>query len=228
MQARMSIPIQRDYNKIWKDFKISFFESYPKEKWREELIDINSITYEFIKDDVEELFYKTGGYLLYLDFESLYKLATEITVSQILKNISKNKKCFFERDNINNLDKYYLIKQRICNNCKNVFDKNRKINVVFLQTMIMDTIYENYEIDFTIIDIEKLSKNEPSKLVLAINLLLKNYDLSSEEAIELSQKYNISLSNFNILNFANQFKNLKKESNNQIVIDFYQEEREVA
>jgi hypothetical protein len=142
MQKRMFIPIDRNYNEIWEDFKISFFESYPKEKWREELIDINSTTYEFIKDDVEELFHKTGGYLLYLDFESLYKLATEITVSQILKNISKNKKCFFERDNINNLDKYYLIKQRICNNCKNVFDKNRKINVVFLQTMI--NVFRNW------------------------------------------------------------------------------------
>lgn len=217
-----------DYNKNWLDFKISLFESYTKVKWRKELVDINSNFYEFIKDEVEELFYKTGGYLKYIDFESIYRLSIEVTASQVLKNISKNKKCFFERDNINTLDKYYLIKQRICNNCKNVFDKNRKINVVFLQTMIMDTIYENYEIDFTIIDIEKLSKNEPSKLVFAINTLLNNYDLSSEEAIELSQKYNISLSNFNILNFANQFKNLKKESNNQIVIDFYQEEREVA
>ena len=46
--------------------------------------------------------------------------------------------------------------------------------------------------------------------------------------IELSQKYNISLSNFNILNFANQFQYLKKSVNNQIFIDFYDEEREVA
>ncbi|MFW2565104.1 hypothetical protein ACN5O4_00805 [Aliarcobacter butzleri] len=217
MQYRMSIPIQRDYNKIWEDFKISFFESYPKEKWREELIDINSTTYEFIKDDVENLFHATGGYLLYLDFESLYKLATEITVSQILKNISKNKKCFFERDNINNLDKYYLIKQRICNNCKNVFDKNRKINVVFLQTMIMDTIYENYEVDFTIIDIEKLSKNEPSKLIFAINALLNNYELNYDEVLDILVKYNINLSN---LNLFNQFRYLRKSANNQIIIDF--------
>ena len=223
MQARMSIPIQRDYNKIWKDFKISFFESYPKEKWREELIDINSITYEFIKDDVEELFYKTGGYLLYLDFESLYKLATEITVLQVLKNITKNKKCFFERENINSLDKYYLIKQRICNNCKNVFDINRKTNIISLQSMIMDTIYENYEVDFTVIDIEKLSKNEPAKLVFAINKLLNNYDLYYEELVEITQKYNIDSTNFYILNFENQFKNLRKLSNNQIVIDFYME-----
>ena len=228
MQKRMSIPIQRDYNKIWRDFKISFFSSYSLETWKEELINIDSVTYEFIKDDVEELFYKTGGYIKYLDFESIYRLSIEVTASQVLKNISKNKKCFFERDNINTLDKYYLIKQRICNNCKNVFDTNRKINIVFLQTMIMDSLYENYEEDLTILDIQKLSKNEPTKLVFAINTLLNNYDLSSEEAIELSQKYNISLSNFNILNFANQFQYLKKSVNNQIFIDFYDEEREVA
>lgn len=228
MSNKTSILAGIDYNKNWLDFKISLFGSYTKEKWRKELVDINSDFYEFIKDDVEELFYKTGGYIKYLDFESIYRLSIEVTASQVLKNISKNKKCFFERDNINNTDKYYLIKQRVCNNCKNVFDKNRKINVVFLQTMIIDKIYQNYEEDLTILDIQKLSKNEPTKLVFAINTLLNNYDLSSEEAIELSQKYNISLSNFNILNFANQFKNLKKESNNQIVIDFYQEEREVA
>ncbi|MGH2279354.1 hypothetical protein ACRCD7_09490 [Aliarcobacter sp. ERUVET-7] len=228
MQKRMSIPIQRDYNKIWRDFKISFFSSYSLETWKEELINIDSVTYEFIKDDVEELFYKTGGYIKYLDFESVYKLAVEITASQILKNIKKNKKCFFERDNINTLDKYYLIKQRICNNCKNVFDKNRKINVVFLQTMILDEIYENYEEDLTILDIQKLSKNEPNKLIFAINLLLKNYDLTYEEALELSEKYNIDKSNFSSYYFSKQFKILKKQSDNQIFIDFYQEEREVA
>ncbi|NCB14119.1 MAG: hypothetical protein EOM78_21230 [Erysipelotrichia bacterium] len=217
-----------DYNKNWLDFKISLFGSYTKEKWRKELVDINSDFYEFIKDEAEELFYKTGGYIKYLDFESIYKLAVEITASQILKNLKKQKNCFFERDNINTLDKYSLIKQRICNNCKNVFDKNRKINVVFLQTMIMDTIYENYEIDFTIIDIEKLSKNEPSKLVLAINSLLNNYDLTYEEALELSEKYNIDKSNFSSYYFSKQFKILKKQSDNQIFIDFYQEEREVA
>lgn len=219
MQDRMSIPIHRDYNKIWKDFKISFFESYTRVKWMEELTDVNSITYEFMKDDAEKLFYCTGGYLKYLDFDSIYKLSTEITASQVQKNISKNKKCFFERDNINSLDKYYLIMQRICNNCKNVFDINRKLNVVFLQTMIMDTIYENYEDDCcTIIDIEKISKNEPAKLVYAINSLLNNYDICYHEAIEISEKYNIDS-----FSFSNQFRNLKKASNNQIVIDFYME-----
>lgn len=228
MSNKTSILAGIDYNKNWLDFKISLFGSYTKEKWRKELVDINSDFYEFIKDEAEELFYKTGGYLKYLDFESIYRLSIEVTASQVLKNISKNKKCFFERDNINNNDKYYLIKQRVCNNCKNVFDTNRKINVVFLQTMILDEIYENYEVDFAVLDVEKLLKNEPSKLILAINLLLKNYDLSHEEAVELTEKYNIDKSNFNNYYFNEQFKILKKQSNNQIFIDFYDEEREVA
>lgn len=228
MSNKTSILAGIDYNKNWLDFKISLFGSYTKEKWRKELVDINSDFYEFIKDEAEELFYKTGGYLKYLDFESIYRLSIEVTASQVLKNISKNKKCFFERDNINNNDKYYLIKQRVCNNCKNVFDTNRKINVVFLQTMILDEIYENYEVDFAVLDVEKLLKNEPSKLILAINLLLKNYDLSHEEAVELTEKYNIDKSNFSSYYFSKQFKILKKQSDNQIFIDFYQEEREVA
>jgi hypothetical protein len=224
MKNKISIPTGKDYNEIWRDFKISFFSSFTNEKWIEELINIDSVTYEFMKDDVEELFYKTGGYIKYLDFESLYKLSTEITASQVQKNISKNKRYFFDRDNINSLDKYYLIMQRICNNCKNVYDIKRKINVVFLQTMIMDAIYENYEDDCcTIIDIEKLSKNEPAKLIFAINSLLNNYDLNYDEVLDISVKYNIDSSNFYILNFADQLKNLKKASNNQIEIDFYME-----
>lgn len=94
--------------------------------------------------------------------------------------------------------------------------------------MIIDKIYQNYEVDFAVLDVEKLLKNEPSKLIFAINLLLKNYDLTYEEAQELSEKYNIDKSNFNNYYFSKQFKILKKQSDNQIFIDFYQEEREVA
>ena len=87
MSNKTSILAGIDYNKNWLDFKISLFVSYTKEKWRKELVDINSDFYEFIKDEAEELFYKTGGYLKYLDFESIYKLAVEITASQVVKNI---------------------------------------------------------------------------------------------------------------------------------------------
>jgi hypothetical protein len=225
MQDRMLIPFHEDYTKIWKDYKISFFNSFSSKKWKEELIDINSVTYEFIKDEVEELFCKTGGYTKYLDFESIYRLSIETTASQVIKNLKKQKNCFFEKENINNIDKYYLIKQRICNNCKNVFDSKRKVNIISLETMIIDSIYENYEIDFTVIDIQKIAEKKPLKLILAINKLLNNYDLNYEELIEISEKYHIDISNIYILNFTTQFKNLKKSVNNQIVIDF---ENEVA
>ena len=218
MQNKIAIPAKEDYNQNWRDFKISFFSSYSVKTWKEELINIDSVTYEFMKEDVENLFYSTGGYLTYLDFESIYRLSIEVTALQVFKNISKNKKCFFERDNLDN--KYYLIIQRICNNARNVFDSKRKINVISLQSMIMDVIYENYEIDFTVLDVEKLSKNEPAKLIFAINSLLNNYDLNYDEVLDMSVKYNIDSSNFYILNFANQFRNLKKASNNQIIIDF--------
>lgn len=224
MQDRMLIPFHEDYTKIWKDYKISFFNSFSSKKWKEELIDINSVTYEFIKDEVEELFYKTGGYTKYLDFESIYRLSIETTASQVIKNLKKQKNCFFEKENINNIDKYYLIKQRICNNCKNVFDSKRKVNVISLETMIIDSIYENYEIDFTVLDIEKIAIKEPLKLIYALNLLLINYEVNVDEAIDICHTYNIDLSNFPILDFSYQLKNLRKVSNNQIVIDF----REVA
>lgn len=223
MQDRMLIPFHEDYTKIWKDYKISFFNSFSSKKWKEELIDINSVTYEFIKDEVEELFYKTGGYTKYLDFESIYRLSIETTASQVIKNLKKQKNCFFEKENINNIDKYYLIKQRICNNCKNVFDSKRKVNVISLETMIIDSIYENYEIDFTVLDIEKIAIKEPLKLIYALNLLLINYEVNVDEAIDICHTYNIDLSNFPILDFSYQLKNLKKTSNNQIVIDFYME-----
>src|SRR5574344_1348260 len=87
MQKRMSIPIRRNYNEIWRDFKISYFKDYKKEEWLSELININSFTYELCKDDVERLFLSTGGYFGVLDFEGCYLLAKEVLKKQLLKNI---------------------------------------------------------------------------------------------------------------------------------------------
>ncbi len=63
MQARTSIPITRNYNEIWQNFRISLFDSYTKEKCLSELIDIDSTAYELMRNDVEKLFINTGGYL---------------------------------------------------------------------------------------------------------------------------------------------------------------------
>ncbi|WP_323658464.1 hypothetical protein [Aliarcobacter butzleri] len=228
MQNRMFIPIDRNYNEIWGDFKISYFQDYTKEKWLNELLDINSFTYELCKDDVERLFLSTGGYFGVLDFEGCYLLAKEVLKKQLLKSIHKKRICFFEKNVLTNQDVYIKIVQRLTNLIYNLFDEKRKNNVINLQIWILDKIYENYEIDFNVEDIKKIAYKKPEELISSIFLLLNNFELDADELIEICEKYNIDKSNFNNYYFSEQFKILKKQSNNQIFIDFYDEEREVA
>ncbi len=228
MQKRMSIPIRRNYNEIWRDFKISYFKDYKKEEWLSELININSFTYELCKDDVERLFLSTGGYFGVLDFEGCYLLAKEVLKKQLLKNIYKKRVCFFEKNVLTNQDVYIKIVQRLTNLIYNLFDEKRKNNVINVQIWILDKIYENYEIDFNVEDIKKIAYKKPEELISSIYLLLNNFELDADELIEICEKYNIDKSNFNNYYFSEQFKILKKQSDNQIFIDFYQEEREVA
>ncbi len=228
MQKRMFIPIDRNYNEIWRDFKISYFKDYKKEEWLSELININSFTYELCKDDVERLFLSTGGYFGVLDFEGCYLLAKEVLKKQLLKNIYKKRVCFFEKNVLTNQDVYIKIVQRLTNLIYNLFDVKRKNNVINLQIWILDKIYENYEIDFNVEDIKKIAYKKPEELISSIFLLLNNFELDADELIEICEKYNIDKSNFNNYYFSEQFRILKKQSNNQIFIDFYDEEREVA
>lgn len=228
MQNTMSIPSQRNYNKIWGDFKISYFKEYKKEEWINELLDINSFTYELCKDDVERLFLSTGGYFGVLDFEGCYLLTKEVLKKQLLKNIYKKRVCFFEKNVLTNQDIYKKIIQRLTNLIYNLFDAKRKNNVINLQIWILDKIYQNYEIDFSVEDIKKIANKKPEELISSIFLLLNNFELDADELIEICEKYNIDKSNFNNYYFSEQFKILKKQSNNQIFIDFYDEEREVA
>ncbi len=220
MKKQIQIPFGRNYNEIWRDFKISYFQNYTQEDWLNELMDIDSFSYELFKSDVEELFISTGGYFQVLDFEGCYLLAKEVLKKQLLKSLSKKQVCFFSKNVVTNIDVYRKIVQRLTNLIYNLFDNTRKNNIVNLQIWIIDEVYQNYEVDFTVIDIEKLSKNEPNKLVFAINYLLNSYDLSCEEAVELTEKYNIDKSNFSSYYFSEQFRILKKQSNNQIFIDF--------
>ncbi|WP_260879112.1 hypothetical protein [Aliarcobacter cryaerophilus] len=228
MQKRMSIPIQRNYNEIWKDFQISFFKDYTKEKWLNELLDINSFTYELCKDDVERLFLSTGGYFGVLDFEGCYLLAKKVLKKQLLKNIHKKRICFFEKNVLTNQDVYIKIVQRLTNLIYNLFDEKRKNNVINLQIWILDKIYENYEIDFNVEDIKKIAYKKPEELISSIFLLLNNFELDADELIEICEKYNIDKSNFNNYYFSEQFRFLRKQSNNQVFIDFSEEEREVS
>lgn len=223
MKNRISIPVKDDYNKIWKDFKISYFKDYTKEKWLSELMDINSISYELMKDDVEKLFISTGGYFEILDFESCYLLSKEILKKQLLKNLYKKKVCFFEKNVLTNQDVYIKIVQRLTNLIYNLFDEKRKNNVINLQIWILDKIYENYEIDFNVEDIKKIAYKKPEELISSIYLLLNNFELDADELIEICEKYNIDKSNFSSYYFSEQFRILKKQSNSQVFIDFNME-----
>lgn len=203
------------------------FENFSKKEWIEEqLSNTDSAFFEIIREEVEEFYYKVIKHnnLSILSFDDLYSLAKYITVNQIQNSLKRKKRCFFiDKNNDKNTSMYYIkIKSRLINNIRNLYQP-RKINVLDVPYMIISDIYKNYEIDFTIGDIQKIAIKEPSKLIFAINALLNNYDLSYAEAVEISQKYNIDSSNFLVFDFYNQFKNLKKESNDQIVIDFYME-----
>lgn len=225
MKNNISVPIKRNYNQIWRDFKISFFESYTKEKWFNELMDINSFSYELMKEDVEKLFISTGGYFEVLDFESCYLLSKEILKKQLLKSLYKKKVSFFEKNVVNNQDIYKKIVQRLTNLIYNLFDTKRTNNIINLPIWIIDEVYQNYEIDFIIEDIRKIATIEPTKLISAIYLLLNTFELKSNELADICEKYDIDKSNFSDYYFSIQFKHLRKSTNNQIIIEF---ESEVA
>lgn len=202
------------------------FENLSKKEWIEEqLSSTDSAFFEIIREEVEEFYYKVIKHnSSILSFDDLYSLAKHITINQIQKSLKRKKRCFFvDKNNDKNTSMYYIkIKSRLINNIRNLYQP-RKINVLDVPYMIISDVYKNYEIDFTIGDIQKIAINEPSKLIFAINALLNNYDLSYDEAVEISQKYNVDSSNFLVFDFYNQFKNLKKASNSQVVIDFYME-----
>jgi hypothetical protein len=202
------------------------FENLSKKEWIEEqLSSTDSAFFEIVGEEVEEFYYKVikNNHSI-LHFDDMYSLAKQVTINQIQKSLRKHKRCFFE-DKINDKDtsEYYIkIKSRLINNIRNLYQP-RKLNVLDVPYMIISDVYTNYEIDFVVTDIEKISKREPLKLIYAINLLLINYEVNVDEAVDICHTYNIDLSNFPILDFSYQLRNLKKASNNQIVIDFYME-----
>ncbi len=197
------------------------FNAFTKSDWIEELTNVDSITYMLMKEEVEEFFYKTGGYLNQIDFELCYKLAIEATLRQIKKSITKNKKCFFENKEDSNIKVFNKIKQRLLNNIKNLFDSKRKINLLNFQIWIMADIYENHEIDFTVRDLKKLAKDEPNLIIEHIKTLESKFELTFEEIKELSEKLDINLSYFIESELSSQFKNLRKRINNQLYLYFY-------
>lgn len=199
------------------------FNTFTKNDWLRELTNIDSNIYFFIKEEVEELFFKIGGYLIFIDFDSCYKLAVEITISQIKKSIKKNIKCFFEIENDDNPLIYKKVKERLVNNTKNLFDLKRKTNILNFEIWIIDDIYENHEIDFTIRDLQKLANIEPELIIKHLKELANNFELTILEIEEIGEKLDINFSHIIKLDLSSQFRNLKKAANNQLYLDFNEE-----
>lgn len=199
------------------------FVDFSRNNWLSELTDNGSNIYQLLKEEVEELFFKTGGYLIFIDFDSCYKLAVEITINQIKKSVKKKKKCFFEIENDDNSLIYKKVKERLVNNVKNLFDSKRKTNIIYSEIWLMDDIYVNHEIDFTIRDLQKLAIIEPELIIEYTIKLANNFELTYIEIKQLTEKLNIDLSNIIELDLNLQFKNLRKTVNNQLYLDFNEE-----
>lgn len=199
------------------------FKPFKKGEWIKELINPNSNLFLFLKEDVSELFYKTGGYLTYLlDFDSVYQLAVEVTKAQVEKSIRNNKKYFFENEFNDNFISYTKIKQGLVNNCKNLFDEKRKLNVLNIDLWIMDNIFESYEIDTTFWDLKKLVNSNPQIIISNIIKLANSFELTISEIEELSEKLDMDFSAIpEILNLSLEFRNLRKDVvNNQAYYSF--------
>lgn len=197
------------------------FKIFTKNDWIENLTNIESDFYVLIKYEVEELFYNTNGYLNYLDFESVYKLSVEMTIHQIQKKLKKNKLSFFEKHLNDNLQVYIVVKQRLVNNMKNLFDKNRKFNLINIEKMILNDIYETYEDEFTIYDLEKILEYNPELIFQYLKSLVENFELTIDEAEELSLKLNIDFAEIFDQKPRLELKAIKKDLNNQLYFDFH-------
>ena len=161
MQKRMSIPIRRNYNEIWKDFQIIKIKSITKANLIVELQSQESWIYELLKEDTINLFLNTGGYTNEkFTTDDLYKLGVNITAKQI------SKRCFFY-----DIEDYELIlkklKSRIVNNIKNYFSPLRKINYLQIEQYYYQ-IEDNTESSEKIIDELDLQKIDKKTIKIGL------------------------------------------------------------
>lgn len=210
--------------KIW-NINQMLFNSFTKNDWIKELTNVDSNLYFLVKEEIEEFFYNTGGYLTLLDFESCYILAIDATSRQVRKSTKKKTKYFFEIENNNNLLIYKKIKERLLSNLKNLFDKKRRINVLNIDLWLMDNIYESYELDTTtLLDLKKLVNSDPQIIISNIIKLANNFELTIIEIEELGEKLDMDFSAIPKLNLSLEFRNFKKNVNNETFFIFKTEE----
>lgn len=207
---------ENNNKKLLMDELFSFlYSSFTIDDWICELSNADSAIYEFIKEDVEILFYNVGGYLKNLDFESLYHLSVIITINQIQKNIKMQKEFFFTKRGFDYSCVCYIIKQRLTNNLKNLFDPKRNTNILTIENWIINNIYKNDELNFTIRDLTKLANSNPQIIIDNLLELSKKFEITTYEIEELGEKINMDFSELITININNQFKHVMKDANNQ-------------
>ena len=158
MLERMLIPIQRNYNELFKDFQIEKIKSMSKDNLIVELQSPESWIYELMRDDAISLFFNTGGYTDgNFSTDDLYKLGVDTTIGQL------KKRYFFNSKTADNTSIINKIRSRITNNIKNYFSPLRKTNYLNINQYFL-TIEEDSEafekildeIDLKKIDIETI------------------------------------------------------------------------
>lgn len=200
------------------------FNTFTKSRWIDELTKNDSSVYTLIKEEVEVLFLKNGGYLKNIDFDGVYRIAIEITINQIKGSIKKNNRIFFENETNCNLLIYKKTKERLANNIKNLFDPKRKINLINVEYWIMNDVYEYNEFNSNIRDLQKLAKSNPHLIKENMTKLIKNFELDYEETTELAKKIGIDLSYLFEDYLISKYNKIKKDVNNQTYMIFVDEE----
>ena len=162
MSKRISIPIQTNYNKLFRNYKIEKVKSISKEDLFVELRNPESWIYELMRDDAISLFLNTGGYInKKFSTDDLYTLGVNITAKQI------SKRCFFSE-----IEDYDLIlkktKSRVVNNIRNYFSPFRKVNYKNMNQHLYfsEEHIESFEEILDELDLQKIDK-ETIKVGLA-------------------------------------------------------------
>ena len=162
MSKRISIPIQTNYNKLFRNYKIEKVKSISKEDLFVELRNPESWIYELMRDDAISLFLNTSGYTNgTFSTDDLYTLSVNITAKQI------SKRCFFSE-----IEDYDLIlkktKSRVVNNIRNYFSPFRKVNYKNMNQHLYfsEEHIESFEEILDELDLQKIDK-ETIKVGLA-------------------------------------------------------------
>ena len=162
MSKRISIPIQTNYNKLYRNYKIEKVKSISKEDLFVELRNPESWIYELMRDDAISLFLNTSGYInKKFSTDDLYTLGVDTTTRQI------SKRCFFSE--IENTELILRkIKSRVVNNIRNYFSPFRKVNYKNMNQHLYfsEEHIESFEEILDELDLQKIDK-ETIKIALA-------------------------------------------------------------